>query len=149
MSVSISAVVDDVMALYGGGSSPLVSFEEDVPDDLPTVVSRASELKEVLVNLMENARDAIGDRGFVRICGRVDGDDTVIVEVVDDGSGIDEALLPRIFEPRFSTRSTGAGLGLAIVQRRVNAWGGSVDVTSVPGEGTTVSIRLKRSDSPR
>lgn len=148
-TVSISAVVDDVMALYGGGSSPLVSFEEDVPDDLPTVVSRASELKEVLVNLMENARDAIGDRGFVRICGRVDGDDTVIVEVVDDGSGIDEALLPRIFEPRFSTRSTGAGLGLPIVQRLVNAWGGSVDVTSVPGEGTTVSIRLKRSDSPR
>ena len=75
--------------------------------------------------------------------------DTVIVEVVDDGSGIDEALLPRIFEPRFSTRSTGAGLGLPIVQRLVNAWGGSVDVTSVPGEGTTVSIRLKRSDSPR
>ena len=145
--VSIPAVVDDVMALYGGGSSPLVSFEQDVPDDLPTVVSRGSELKEVLVNLMENARDAIGDRGVVRICGRTEGDSVVVVEVVDDGSGIDEALLLRIFEPRFSTRSTGAGLGLPIVQRLVNAWGGSVDVTSVPGEGTTVSVRLQRSDS--
>ena len=145
--VSIPTVVDDVMALYGGGSSPLVRFEQDVPDDLPTVVSRGSELKEVLVNLMENARDAIGDRGVVRICGRADGDGVVLVEVVDDGSGIDEALLPRIFEPRFSTRSTGAGLGLPIVQRLVNGWGGSVDVTSVPGEGTTVSVRLQRSDS--
>ena len=145
--VSIPAVVDDVMALYGGGSSPLVRFEQDVPDDLPTVVSRGSELKEVLVNLMENARDAIGDRGVVRICGRADGDGVVVVEVVDDGSGIDEALLPRIFDPRFSTRSTGAGLGLPIVQRLVNGWGGSVDVTSVPGEGTTVSVRVQRSDS--
>ncbi len=145
--VSIPTVVDDVMALYGSGSSPLVRFEQDVPDDLPTVVSRGSELKEVLVNLMENARDAIGDRGVVRICGRADEDGVVLVEVVDDGSGIDEALLPRIFEPRFSTRSTGAGLGLPIVQRLVNGWGGSVDVTSVPGEGTTVSVRLQRSDS--
>ena len=144
--VSIPAVVDDVMALYGGGSSALVKFEQDVPDDLPTVVSRGSELKQVLVNLMENARDAIGDRGVVRICGHADGDGVVVVEVVDDGSGIDEALLPRIFELRFSTRSTGAGLGLPIVQRLVSAWGGSVDVTSVPGEGTTVSVRLRRSD---
>ena len=145
--VSIPDVVDDVMALYGGGSSPLVSFEQDISDDLPTVVSRGSELKEVLVNLMENARDAIGERGVVRICARADGDDAVVLEVIDDGSGIDEALLPRIFEPRFSTRSTGAGLGLPIVQRLVNAWGGSVDVASTLGEGTTVSIRLKRSDS--
>ena len=146
-AVSVPAVLDDVMALYGGGSSPLVSFEQDAPHDLPTVVSRGSELKEVLVNLMENARDAIGDRGLVRICGRLDGDDAVVIEVVDDGSGIDEDLLPRIFEPRFSTRSTGAGLGLPIVQRLVNSWGGSVEVTSVPGEGTTVSVRLQRSDS--
>jgi len=145
--VSVPSVVDDVMALYGGGSAPLLSFEQHVPDDLPTVVSRGSELKEVLVNLMENARDAIGERGVVRIHGRTDGDDIVVVEVVDDGSGIDEELLPRIFEPRFSTRSKGAGLGLPIVQRLVSAWGGSVDVTSVPGEGTTVSVRLQRSDS--
>ena len=73
--------------------------------------------------------------------------DGLVVEIIDDGSGIDEVLLPRIFEPRFSTRSTGAGLGLPIVQRLVNAWGGSVDVTSVSGEGTKVSIRLKRSDA--
>ena len=145
--VSVPSVVDDVMALYGGGSAPLLSFEQHVPDDLPTVVSRGSELKEVLVNLMENARDAIGECGVVRIHGRTDGDDIVVVEVVDDGSGIDEELLPRIFEPRFSTRSKGAGLGLPIVQRLVSAWGGSVDVTSVPGEGTTVSVRLQRSDS--
>jgi signal transduction histidine kinase len=71
----------------------------------------------------------------------------VVIEVVDDGAGIDEGLLPRIFEPRFSTRSTGAGLGLPIVQRLVLAWGGTVDVTSRPGEGTTVSIRLSRSDA--
>jgi signal transduction histidine kinase len=106
-----------------------------------------SELKEVLINLLENARAAIDEGGLVQICARPDGTEAVVIEVVDDGAGIDEGLLPRIFEPRFSTRSTGAGLGLPIVQRLVLAWGGTVDVTSRPGEGTTVSIRLSRSDA--
>lgn len=145
--VSIQAVCDDLIALYGGASSPLVRFEKDVPEDLPPVVARVSELKEVLINLLENARAAIDEGGLVRICARPDGTEAVVIEVVDDGAGIDEGLLPRIFEPRFSTRSTGAGLGLPIVQRLVLAWGGTVDVTSRPGEGTTVSIRLCRSDA--
>ena len=70
-------------------------------------------------------------------------DETVILCVVDDGAGIPEDVLPRIFEPQFSTRSTGAGLGLAIVHRVVRAWGGSVSVRSVVGEGTSVSVSLR------
>jgi signal transduction histidine kinase len=67
----------------------------------------------------------------------------VILSVDDDGAGIPEDVLPRIFEPQFSTRSTGAGLGLAIVHRVVRAWGGSVSVQSVLGEGTSVSVSLR------
>jgi len=139
-AVSVADVVAEVMALYGSATSA-VRFEEDVEEDLPAVVSRSPELKEVLVNLLENARLAGGTR--VRIVARSAGDDTVRVSVVDDGSGIPEDVLPRIFEPQFSTRSTGAGLGLAITQRLVRSWGGSVSVESAVGKGTTVTVTLR------
>jgi len=139
-AVSVADVVSEVMALYGSSAST-VRFEEDVEADLPPVVSRSAELKEVLVNLLENARMADGTR--VRIVARSGADDTVRVSVVDDGTGIPEDVLPRIFEPQFSTRSTGTGLGLAIVQRLVRSWGGSVSVDSAVGKGTTVAITLR------
>jgi signal transduction histidine kinase len=139
-AVSVGDVVAEVMALYGSTSSD-VRFEQDVETSLPPVVSRAPELKEVLVNLLENARLAGGSR--VQIVARGSSDDTVLVSVVDDGSGIPEDVLPRIFEPQFSTRSTGTGLGLAIVQRLVRSWGGSVSVQSTVGKGTTATVALR------
>jgi signal transduction histidine kinase len=139
-AVSVGDVVAEVMALYGGASAE-VRFEQDVERALPTVVSRAPELKEVLVNLLENARLAGGTR--VRIVARSGRGGAVDVSVVDDGSGIPEDVLPRIFEPQFSTRSTGTGLGLAIVQRLVRSWGGSVSVESAVGQGTTVTVSLR------
>jgi signal transduction histidine kinase len=68
---------------------------------------------------------------------------TVVLEVVDEGAGIAEEVLPRIFEPQFSTRSTGAGLGLAIVQRLVRSWGAEITVRSAVGSGTTVAVVLR------
>ena len=62
----------------------------------------------------------------------------VELRVSDNGTGIPDDLLPRIFEPHFSTRSTGAGLGLAIVRRLVESWGGSVHAESAPGQGVTI-----------
>jgi signal transduction histidine kinase len=138
-AVSVAEVVSEVMALYGSSASA-VRFEEDVEADLPAVVSRSAELKEVLVNLLENARMAEGTR--VRIAARSGADGTVRISVVDDGSGIPEDVLPRIFEPQFSTRSTGTGLGLAIVQRLVRSWGGTVSVESGVGKGTTVTVTV-------
>jgi signal transduction histidine kinase len=62
--------------------------------------------------------------------------------VTDDGPGIAPELLPRVFEPHFSTRSAGTGLGLAIVRRLVESWGGAVTAESEPGRGTTIRLRL-------
>ncbi len=139
--VRVHEIVDDVMALYGGGSSAPALFEQEVAPDLPPVRARTSELKEVLINLLENARAAINNGGVVRILGyQIDG--RVVLAVVDDGSGIPEELLPRIFDPQFSTRSTGTGLGLPIVKRIVESWGGTVKVDSAIGQGTTVSVLL-------
>ena len=64
------------------------------------------------------------------------------ISVSDNGAGIPAELLPRVFEPRFSTRTSGAGLGLAIVRRLVESWGGRIEVESREGEGTLVTVQL-------
>jgi signal transduction histidine kinase len=96
--------------------------------------ARADELKEVLINVLENARNA--GATMVRVAiepGRI------VVE--DDGSGIPADALPRVFEPHFSTNTSGSGLGLSIVKRLVESWGGAVAISSAAGRGTTITIR--------
>ena len=137
----VQEVVNEVMGLYGGASSDSILFEQEIDPNLPAVRARATELKEVLINLLENARVAVTKRGVVRILGyQING--RITVAVADDGSGIATELLPRIFEPKFSTHSTGAGLGLPIVKRIAESWGATVEVDSVIGQGTTVCILL-------
>ena len=143
MPVYAGRVIGEVMDLYSGGGSASVQVEDDVRPGLPPVACRADELKEVLLNLVENARDAMPDGGWcaswrqrrktIRAADHLGG---------GRGGGIPGELLPRIFEPKFSTRSTGAGLGLAIVKRLVDSWKGSVEVESEAGVGTRVQIHL-------
>ena len=142
-AVVLKDVVEEVMVLYGGASSG-VRFSQEIRSGLPPVVARSAELKEVLGNLLENARVA-GGAGASVVTSAYQGviPGTVILRVTDNGSGIPEDVLPRIFEPQFSTRSKGSGLGLAIVQRVVRAWGGSVEVESQVGRGTTVTVTLR------
>ncbi len=140
--VDLPRVIDDVLALYTGPEGP-VRFEARVDASLPLVKARSTEVKEVLVNLLENARAAVEGQGLVTVHA-FRSEVGVTVQVVDDGSGIPEALLGRIFEPQFSTRSTGAGLGLAIVRRLVEGWGGQVAARSRVGEGTSLQIDFTR-----
>lgn len=142
--VFVGDVIDEVMALYGG-SAARIRFEADVEPRLPPVLARTTELKEVLVNLLENARLAGREGTRVIITARrgEEEPEAVILAVADDGVGIPADVLPRIFEPQFSTRSKGTGLGLAIVERVVRAWGGSVTVESEVGVGTTVFVTLQ------
>lgn len=107
-----------------------------------TAPARRDEVKEVLGNLVENARGAGAAR--VRIAVDPGG-----FSVDDDGRGIAAELLPRIFEPRFSTTTSGSGLGLAIVRRLVEGWGATVTVASTPGEGARVSVRWPALVAPR
>ncbi len=136
--VDVTAVVRETLALYRAGDTG-VEYRQDVEPDLPGVQARAAELKEVLVNLLENARAAIDRDGTVTVsAASIDG--AVELRVRDDGSGISADLLPRIFEPHFSTRTAGTGLGLAIVRRLVEAWGGRIEAESEAGVGTTMRI---------
>jgi signal transduction histidine kinase len=136
--VDLGRVVAEVLTLYdqGGGA---VRFSAAIGPEVPAVMARTSELKEVLVNLLENSRAAVRAGGEVRVeARRTPGG--VVLAVVDDGAGIPEALQSRVFEPHFSTRSSGTGLGLAIVHRLVTSWDATIDLVSGEGTGTKVSI---------
>ena len=107
-------------------------------------VARADELREVLLNLLENARLAGASSVELR-CARRDG--RVIIDVSDDGSGVPADVLPRLFEPHFSTRTSGSGLGLAMSRQLVESWGGAIAIASTEGEGTRVRIELPAVDA--
>lgn len=113
----------------------------DLDPDLPPVRADAAQVEQVLVNLLENAVDACGDRGRIRIVGRRDGGN-LLLSVHDDGEGIDASELRRVFEPLFSTRPDGVGLGLSLSRHLIHANSGEISLTSERGTGTTATVTL-------
>ena len=141
--VQVGGVLEEILALYRSGGDG-IRYDVIVDPSLPPVRARGGELKEVLVNLLENAREALNGGGEIRISGAFAAEaDWIELAVSDTGEGISPELLPRIFEPQFSTRTSGTGLGLAIVRRLVESWGGEVRAESTPAGGTTVRLRLR------
>jgi PAS domain S-box-containing protein len=112
-------------------------------DDLPPVRADRAQLEQVVINLAINARDAMPDGGTLAIATSADADH-VRLAVSDTGSGIEPALLERIFEPFYTTKDVGfgTGLGLATVHGIVSQSGGRVEVTSDPGLGSTFTVLL-------
>lgn len=109
---------------------------------VPAVRMDGSRFRQVLWNLLLNAAQATADYGNIEITAEQEGDDTLIVRVSDDGVGIAPDRLLRIFDPFYTTRSGGTGLGLANVDRIVRAHGGSVEVLSEPGKGAAFVLRF-------
>ena len=112
-------------------------------DDLGTVRADPGQLEQVIVNLAVNARDAMPDGGKLTIATR-NADDHVELVVIDTGVGMDEETRARVFDPFFTTREQGVGLGLASVYGIVHQSGGEVSVESAPGVGSTFVVRLPR-----
>ena len=140
--VDVGAVAREVLTLYRGGEGGPIDFAADIPPDLPRISAREAEFKEVLSNLLENARAAIEGDGSV-VIEAVSVPTAVEIRVRDDGTGIPVDLMGRIFEPQFSTRSTGTGLGLAIVRKLVESWDGKVTAEADRGEGTVIRLQLR------
>ena len=136
--VDIAAILRDVIGLEKMGVGGVAWMLEGAQEPL-LAQARADELREVLLNVFENARLARARSVAVTLTR---DDEHAEVRVVDDGSGISPAALPRVFEPHFSTRTTGSGLGLAISRRLIESWGGSMELESEESRGTTVLITL-------
>ncbi len=136
--VDIAQAVNDVLRLERLGGD-VVGWHAEGLESPVSVLAGATELREVLLNLLENARLANARNVTVTVRRTADA---VHVSVEDDGQGIPADVMPRIFEPHFSTRTSGSGLGLAISRRMIEGWGGTIAIESMLGEGTTVRIAL-------
>jgi signal transduction histidine kinase/ActR/RegA family two-component response regulator len=118
-----------------------IAIETEV-EPLPLMQGNAAELREVLLNLVINAVDALPQGGTIRIIVRRAGGEVHLV-VQDTGVGMSEAVRRRIFEPFFTTKgSSGAGLGLSMSYGIISRMGGRIDVSSAPCQGTTFTITL-------
>lgn len=122
----------------------------DLAKDLPPVLGQSTGLRQVVMNLLTNASEAsCRTHGSIRIQTSTEADGRVLFTVTDDGKGIGEEALARLFEPFYSSKAGGRGLGLAIVNRIVQQHGASIEVESQVGQGTTFRISLPICKAPR
>ncbi|HOX01592.1 MAG TPA: ATP-binding protein [Candidatus Paceibacterota bacterium] len=112
-----------------------IQIERDYSSALPVLLMQPSHLTETFVNILQNAREAMGGAGKIRIATRFGEGYSVIVTIEDSGPGIPPEIRDKVFEPYFTTKDRGTGLGLAIVKHNVEMYGGSVQVDSESGLG--------------
>jgi signal transduction histidine kinase len=138
--IAVDGLIEELLRPYRDTLPPGVSLEVVCAPDLPAVRGDRRLLERALVNLLENALQAIGGEGRIELRAEA-RDGQVVVGVRDSGPGVEAALVPRIFDPFFSTKTGGSGLGLALVKKIVEDHGGTVALTSRPGD-TRVEVRL-------
>lgn len=156
--VDVSQIVKEMLELLQVSVSKRVVLETNLDRDLPSVRANVAQVRQILMNLITNASEAIGDQnGLIRVATRcvnvgkasnrvishrLPEGDYVELTVSDTGCGISQEALSRIFDPFFTTKSAGHGLGLAVVEGIVRGSGGAIDVASEPGKGTTLQVML-------
>jgi signal transduction histidine kinase len=118
-----------------------VDLVESVAVDLPEIKMDADRLKQVLLNLYNNALDAMPDGGELKVSVALAGNSLRIV-VADTGIGIAGEKIPLVFEPFYTSKGQGTGLGLAISYNIISDHGGDISVESQPGQGTSMTITL-------
>ncbi len=123
------------------GGLERIAIDTKFSQDLPEVSVDPDQVKEALVNLLSNAREAMPDGGHVTVTIGLDHG-RVAVEIADTGCGISPEQMTRIFEPFFTTKTSGTGLGLTNVKRLVEDNGGTLEVHSEPGTGTRFVLRF-------
>jgi signal transduction histidine kinase len=138
---SLAELIPTVIEPYITGLAGRITIRVEVPDALPLVVVDRVLLARAITNMIENALHAMPGGGTLTLKAAATPR-TVRLSVADTGTGMDPEALRRIFEPYFSTKATGTGLGLTIAKRNVELNGGTIDVQSAPGKGTTVVIEL-------
>ncbi|HEX9078023.1 MAG TPA: response regulator [Desulfuromonadaceae bacterium] len=158
--LNLQALVEDMASLLNASISKKVSLNLDLRQGLPPIQADPSQVRQIIMNLIINASEAIGEKsGTITVAvdtveyeaGAPDktylGEDVppgryVRLEVTDNGCGMDEATRQRIFEPFFTTKFTGRGLGMSAVLGIIKAYNGFLQLSSVPGRGSTFKIHF-------
>lgn len=146
----LDAVLDDAAAGLGEDAfARNITVQVDVASPAPLVLADARAVRTALANLVQNAVAFSPDGGVIRLSGRAHGP-LVLIEVTDQGPGLDPTELPRLMEPfqqgenALTRHHQGAGLGWAIVRLLCQAMGGGFDITARPGDGLTATMSLRR-----
>ncbi len=142
--LSINDVIDKTLALLEHQATfRNVEIVRKFGADLPELMVDKDKIRQVLINLLTNAQEAMPEGGTITITTNVSSNGKYIeMEITDTGCGIDDTALPRIFDPFYSTKDLGTGLGLSVIQGIVASHKGTIVAKSKKGEGTTFTIRL-------
>jgi len=158
--IDLNDVVEHLSSILAQLVSPGIELRFDLSPQPVAVFVDRSQLEQVLVNLVMNSSDAIDTSGTITVVTSSSDPRSIAheraspsgwLQVTDDGSGIPSEVMPRIFDPFFSTKppETGTGLGLATIYGIVSQSGGAISVDSTPGSGTTMTVALPRSAPPQ
>lgn len=140
---SVSELMNDVIKItHKFAENKMVVIDTDIDEDMYCMMD-VSKMKQVFMNLIMNAVDAMPEGGKIMISGNKDNE-KVILKVSDDGSGIPEENLDSIFNPFYTTKDKGTGLGLSITHKIIKDHSGSIKVTSTTGIGTEFVIVLPK-----
>lgn len=118
-----------------------ITIKKNIRRDVPAVMANDKKLQEVFMNIIRNAADAMPEGGEISVKARLE-DDMVCIDISDDGEGMPPEVMKDIFEPFYTTKKEGTGLGLALCQAIVRQHGGELRYKSVEGKGTTATITL-------
>ncbi len=119
-----------------------VSIKTNFDERIKNVVIDSEQMRQVFINLITNAANAIKEKGFIEIKTEMTGQGNIKIYITDNGEGIPDELQEKIFEPFFTTRSKGIGLGLAIAKQIIKNHLGTIKLTSKVNEGTTFIITI-------
>lgn len=140
--VHVSRLLDEVLELERGAAEERsIRVVKEVNGDSAVALGDAEKLKQVVLNVVVNAIEAMKEGGTLTARSSVEGSQ-VVIEIADSGPGIDEGVIGNVFDPFFTTKEAGTGLGLAIVRKIVEQHGGTVSIDSERGVGTRVRVRV-------
>jgi signal transduction histidine kinase len=131
-----------ILEIFPPAAKYRVEFIKHYEPSLPALLMQKRHLSSVLVNLLQNAREAMNGVGKIEVSVRYGKNDSVVISIADNGPGIAPDKIDKIFEAHFSTREKGTGLGLAIVKHNTEIYGGAVNVHSELGKGTRFTLEF-------
>lgn len=146
-AVAVSEFLTELIAPYQVPDSN-IRMQVTVSPQLFPVAADRTLLSRALTNLLENARQAMPSGGSITVTAAPEDATWMKIAITDTGVGMDDTARARAFEPYFSTKTAGSGLGLPNAKRNVELCGGTMILESAPGQGTSITIRLRRAAAP-